>query len=508
MRLGFCFIVGFFSLLQGVNAVFSVHFCKRLPGFEIRLIKVWVAGTQAQLIREYRLRQGGEFMTKKCYLIALLGLLLSTASSTAQQAPQIDIDYASFAYDEQESLVELYMAIEAGSLAYEEGDSLYTSSIPLELSLLSSSDTDLDASAERVVWERQMDLQFAVMDPSAITEGQVFLRQVRLTVVPGEYELQIAMPLSDQDPVQASRDVIIPDYSQQESCALSDITLASRIAPSEDREDPFFKNKLHIRPNASQLYGEGAANLFYYAEAYNTACAASGTGEYNMLIYVSKGGKPVPIKGLEKRSKRAVRPTDVLVGQFDLSALASGIYLLRMEILDNTRESKVEQTRKFRVFNSVADSARPQPAIFYMNVDQVEQESIQIRHAEDITAYKSHTLIHRGDQSIRIRHAEDIAAFVFIRERPELIGSRRRLLREVKYPESARNAGIEGQVVVQFTVDEEGNARNAVILEGIGGGCDEEAIRVITEHARFKPGISGEIAVPVTMSMPIRCKPR
>ena len=447
-------------------------------------------------------------MTKKCYLIALLGLLLSTASSTAQQAPQIDIDYASFAYDEQEALVELYMAIEAGSLAYEEGDSLYTSSIPLELSLLSSSDTDLDASAERVVWERQVDLQFAVMDPSAIAEGQVFLRQVRLTVVPGEYELQIAMPLSDQDPVQASRDVIIPDYSQQESCALSDITLASRIAPSEDREDPFFKNKLHIRPNASQLYGEGAANLFYYAEAYNTACAASGTGEYNMLIYVSKGGKPVPIKGLEKRSKRAVRPTDVLVGQFDLSALASGIYLLRMEILDNTRESKVEQTRKFRVFNSVADSARPQPAIFYMNVDQVEQESIQIRHAEDITAYKSHTLIHRGDQSIRIRHAEDIAAFVFIRERPELIGSRRRLLREVKYPESARNAGIEGHVVVQFTVDEEGNARNAVILEGIGGGCDEEAIRVITEHARFKPGISGEIAVPVTMSMPIICKPR
>ncbi|MYF63526.1 MAG: hypothetical protein F4183_03410, partial [Rhodothermaceae bacterium] len=126
-------------------------------------------------------------MTKKCYLIALLGLLLSAASSTAQQAPQIDIDYASFAYDELESLVELYMAVEAGSLTYEAGDSLFTSTFPLELSLLSSSDTDLDASAERVVWEWQMDLQFAVMDPSAITEGQVFLRQVRLTVVPGEY---------------------------------------------------------------------------------------------------------------------------------------------------------------------------------------------------------------------------------------------------------------------------------------------------------------------------------
>ena len=449
-------------------------------------------------------------MNRPCCITFLLGLLLLATSSTAQQAPQIDIDYASFAYDEQESLVELYMAIEAGSLAYEAADSLYTSTIPLELSLLSSSDTDLDASAERVVWEQQMDLQFAVMDPSAIIEGQVFLRQVRLTVVPGDYELQIVMPLSGHDPVQASRDVIIPDYSQQENCALSEITLASRITPSEDREGLFFKNGLYIRPNASQLYGEGTANLFYYAEAYNTACAASGTSEYTMLIYVSKGGKPVPITGLEKRSKRAVHPTDVLVGRFDLSALASGIYSLRMEILDNTNESKVEQTRKFRVFNPGVDSARPQPAIFYMNnlVDQVEQESIRFRHAQDITAEVPHSYLDQRGRSIRIRHAEDITALVFIRERPELIGTRRRLLREVKYPESARRARIEGQVVVQFTVDEEGNARDAVILEGIGGGCDEEAIRVITEHARFKPGISGEIAVPVRMSMPIRCKPR
>ena len=361
-----------------------------------------------------------------------------------------------------------------------------------------------------------MDMQFAVMDPSMITEGQVFLRQVRLTVVPGKYELQIVMPLSGKDPVQASRDVIIPDYSQQESCALSDITLASRIAPSEDREDPFFKNGLYIRPNASQLYGEGAANLFYYAETYNTACAASGTGEYTMLIYVSKEGKPVPISGLEKRSKRAVHPTDVLVGRFDLSALASGIYSLRMEILDNTSESKVEQTRKFRVFNPAADSARPQPALFYMNSDAkfpedfAWQRSVECSGTSNwFTCRHSRIPVDQVEQRpIRIRHAEDITEFVYVRRRPELIGTRRRLLREVKYPESARNAGIEGQVVVQFTVDEEGNARDAVILEGIGGGCDEEAIRVITEHARFKPGISGEIAVPVIMSMPIRCKPR
>ncbi len=176
-----------------------------------------VGGNAVQLIREYHSRQEREFMNRTRYLISLLGLLLFAASSTAQQAPRIDIDYASFAYNDQESLVELFMAIEASSLTYEAIDSLYTSTIPLELSLHSSSDADSEVSAERVVWEQETDLQFAVIDSSLITEGQVFLRQIRLTVVPGEYELQVVMPLSGQDPVQTSRDVIIPDYDQQES---------------------------------------------------------------------------------------------------------------------------------------------------------------------------------------------------------------------------------------------------------------------------------------------------
>ena len=324
--------------------------CSLIPG--------WQAGTQAQLLWEYCSQQEGEFTIRSCHLTFLLGLLLLAATITAQQAPQIDVDYGSFAYGEKELLVELYMAVKASTLTYEAGDSLYTSTISLELSLLArslgSSDTDLDASAERVVWDREMDLQFAVTDTTEIAEGQVFLRQVRRTVVPGEYELQIIMPLSGQDSARASRDVIIPGYIQQESCGLSDITLASSITPSEDREDPFYENGLRIRPNASQLFGEGAASLFYYAEAYNTACAASDTGKYTLLVYVSEESKrePVPITGLEKRSKRAMNSTDVLVGRYDLSSLVSGVYFLHKEILNKANESKFAQTRKFFVFQS------------------------------------------------------------------------------------------------------------------------------------------------------------
>ena len=426
-------------------------------------------------------------MNRACYVTFLLSLLPLAASSTAQQAPQIDIDYASFAYDEEESLVELYMAVKASTLTYEADDSLYISTIPLELSLLSPSETGLDASAERVVWEQEMDLQFAVMDTSVITEGQVFLRQIRLTVVPGEYELQIIMPLSGQDPAQASRDVIIPDYGQQENCAISDITLASRITPSEDGEDSFYKNGLRIRPNASQLYGEGAARLYYYAEAYNTACAASDTGEYTMLVYVSEESTsgPEPITGLEKRSKRAMHSTDVLVGRFDLSSLVSGVYFLHMEILDKANESKFAQTRKFFVSNPVMDLTRAESRIFYVNNYTTMQEDEANRAL------------------IRIRHVESVTDFISVDKQPELIGGIRALQEKMKFPESALGAGIQGTVIVQFTVDREGSPRDFMVLRGIGGGCDEEVIRVITEHARFKPGISQGRAVPVRMSLPV-----
>lgn len=92
--------------------------------------------------------------------------------------------------------------------------------------------------------------------------------------------------------------------------------------------------------------------------------------------------------------------------------------------------------------------------------------------------------------------------FIAVEEMPELTGGQTWLYDQINYPEIARKAGIEGRVVVQFVVNTDGKAENLQVLRGIGGGCDEEAMRVIGE-AEFTPGRQRGVAVPVQMAQTV-----
>jgi protein TonB len=65
--------------------------------------------------------------------------------------------------------------------------------------------------------------------------------------------------------------------------------------------------------------------------------------------------------------------------------------------------------------------------------------------------------------------------FVVVEEMPELIGGLASIQSNIKYPEMARRAGIEGRVYVQFIVNEKGEVEDPRVIRGIGGGADEEA---------------------------------
>ena len=77
--------------------------------------------------------------------------------------------------------------------------------------------------------------------------------------------------------------------------------------------------------------------------------------------------------------------------------------------------------------------------------------------------------------------------------------------KEMKYPESAKEAGAEGRVLVQFVVDEKGEVTDPEITKGAHEALDAEALRV-AETLLFKPGRQGGEPVAVKLTLPFTFK--
>ena len=82
----------------------------------------------------------------------------------------------------------------------------------------------------------------------------------------------------------------------------------------------------------------------------------------------------------------------------------------------------------------------------------------------------------------------------------------RHLSENLTYPTSARMKGIQGTVLVSFIVNTDGSIEGIELVQGIGGGCDEEAIHIIKISPRWSPGMIKGKAVRTRMKIPIRFK--
>ncbi len=81
------------------------------------------------------------------------------------------------------------------------------------------------------------------------------------------------------------------------------------------------------------------------------------------------------------------------------------------------------------------------------------------------------------------------------------------LSEHLKYPDVAFAANIQGKVVLKFIVNEDGSISDCKVEQGIGGGCDEEAVRVITGMPKWKAGIHNGVPVKVWYTLPIYIDP-
>jgi periplasmic protein TonB len=98
--------------------------------------------------------------------------------------------------------------------------------------------------------------------------------------------------------------------------------------------------------------------------------------------------------------------------------------------------------------------------------------------------------------------------FVIVEQMPQFPGGENEMLKfimnNLRYPTLAQENGISGTVIVNFVVDRDGKIGRIKVVRGIGGGCDEEAVRVMEKMPHWSPGKQGGRTVLVSYTVPFR----
>jgi len=110
---------------------------------------------------------------------------------------------------------------------------------------------------------------------------------------------------------------------------------------------------------------------------------------------------------------------------------------------------------------------------------------------------KSELFIEPGEEmSAAIEEVESVTSldqvFTIVEQQPSYPGGQsawiKHLSTTLNYPKEAKQNGKEGTVILGFVVDKSGELRDMEVVKGIGGGCDEEALRVLMESENWIPG--------------------
>lgn len=87
------------------------------------------------------------------------------------------------------------------------------------------------------------------------------------------------------------------------------------------------------------------------------------------------------------------------------------------------------------------------------------------------------------------------------------VGGVEGIAKNISYPDMAVKCRVEGRVVVEARINEHGTCTDAKIIQGIGFGCDEEALRAVKANRYSVPLIDGK-RNEVKVMIPVRFKLR
>lgn len=164
------------------------------------------------------------------------------------------------------------------------------------------------------------------------------------------------------------------------------------------------------------------------------------------------------------------------------------------DIVMNTKREEPppqqQQQPESQVLNIVDDEVATDDEL---EIDAEASEDTEIEFSEPVKVEES--------------NVKEEKVFTIVEKDPQFPGgdaARIKYLSEnIKYPRMARESGIEGRVFVTFVVEKDGSITGVQVLRGIGGGCDEEALKVVRNMPKWEPGEQRGRPVRVQFNLPI-----
>ena len=111
---------------------------------------------------------------------------------------------------------------------------------------------------------------------------------------------------------------------------------------------------------------------------------------------------------------------------------------------------------------------------------------------------------------VQIMEKDPDTVYQIVEKMPQYRGGEEAMMKyvadNIKYPQEAKDKNISGRVFVSFVIEKDGSVNEVKVVRGIGGGCDEEAARVIKGMPKWEPGMQKGKPVRVNYMMPINFK--
>ena len=217
----------------------------------------------------------------------------------------------------------------------------------------------------------------------------------------------------------------------------------------------------------------------------------------------------------EKKSPKAnlenKKLTFILIGLIISLAVAWAVFEIKSydkrELADIGRTVEVVEEEMVEI---TKQEQKPQPV-------EVPKQTTQIQVVEDDVEFDDVEINAEVDQNEVIEEyvapeiVEDEVVeaeiFTVVEQMPEFPGGMNRLAEylatNIRYPQLARESGIQGRVFINFVVEADGSVTNVRVIRSLGGGCDEEAMRVVRNMPRWTPGRQRGRAVRVSYNLPV-----